>query len=191
MSGLLDSIGVVHETDADLEALQRLIDDSFASAGSHLLSIFDERRRLTAAQLSERLVGVCVLNLATVTAAGEPRVGPVDGHFHRGRWYFGSSHDSVRFRHLRARPAVSAAHTVGEELAVIVHGMAVEIDVMLPEHAGLLEQLKETYGRSRSFVEYLAEHAGGDWDAWFSGGAYARIDAAKMFTFASGGPDTA
>ncbi|MGZ4208255.1 MAG: pyridoxamine 5'-phosphate oxidase family protein [Actinomycetota bacterium] len=190
VSGLLDSIGVVFETDADLAALQRLIDDSFGSAGSHLLSIFDEQRRLSAAQLSELLVGVRVLNLATVTATGEPRVAPVDGHFHRGRWYFGSSDDSARFRHLRVRPAVSAAHTIGERLAVIVHGTAVEIDVMSPDHAGLLAQLKETYGKDPAFTDYLAEHHGGDWDGWFSGVAYARIDAKKMFTFASGRADT-
>ena len=176
----------MNETPEDLVELQGLLDRSFARAGSHLLSIFDAERRLDAAQLSEILVGVRVLNLATVTASGEPRVGPVDGHFHRGRFYFGSSPDSVRFRHIRARPAVSAAHTIGEQLAVIVHGRATLLDISSPEQAGLRAQLMETYGTNPAFTDYLAEHLGGDWDAWFKDAAFARIDAEKMFTFSSG-----
>src|SRR6266516_5574632 len=97
------------ETAEDLSELQGLLDRSFARAGSHLLSIFDPGRRLNAVQVGEILTGVRILNLATVTASGEPRIGPVDGHFHRGRFYFGSSPDSVRFKHIRTRPAVSAA----------------------------------------------------------------------------------
>lgn len=177
----------MHETAEDLAELQRLLDRSFANAGRHLLSIFDPSRRLNAEQLSEILTDVRVLNLATVTAKGEPRVGPVDGHFHRGRWYFGSSPKSFRFKHIRARPAVSAAHTVGEELAVIAHGTATMIDAMSPEHAGLRAQLKETYGKSRSFTDYLEGHEM-DWDDWFGGGVYARIDTEKMFTFRSSSP---
>jgi nitroimidazol reductase NimA-like FMN-containing flavoprotein (pyridoxamine 5'-phosphate oxidase superfamily) len=176
----------MNETPEDLVELQGLLDKSFARAGSNLLSIFNAERRLNAAQLSEILVGVRVLNLATVTAKGEPRVGPVDGHFHRGRYYFGSSPESVRFRHIRARPAVSAAHTIGEQLAVIVHGQARLIDMSSPEQAGLRAQLMETYGADPAFTDYLAEHLGGDWEAWFNGASFARIDAEKMFTFSSG-----
>jgi hypothetical protein len=176
----------MYETAEDLAELQGLLDRSFARAGSHLLSIFDAERRLNAVQLSEILVGVRALNLATVTAAGEPRVGPVDGHFHRGQFYFGSSPDSVRFRHIRARPAVSAAYTIGEQLAVIVHGQATLLDMSSPEHAGLRAQLIETYGKDPAFTDYLAEHHGGDWGGWFDGALYARIDAEKMFTFSSG-----
>jgi hypothetical protein len=67
------------ESDADLEALQHLIDASYARAGSHLLSIHEPARRLSAVQVAERLHGVCLLALATVTADGRPIVGPVDG----------------------------------------------------------------------------------------------------------------
>ena len=177
----------MHETPDDLAKLQGLLDRSFARAGSHLLSIFDPSRRLDAAQLSEILSGVRVLNLATVTAKGEPRVGPVDGHFHRGRFYFGSSPESFRFKHIRARPAVSAAHTIGEELAVIVHGIATIIDVMSPDEEAFRAQLMETYGRDPAFTGYLKKH-GMDWDDWFGGALYARIDAEKMFTFHSSSP---
>jgi general stress protein 26 len=175
----------MHETPEDLTELQRLLDRSFANAGAHLLSIFDPTRRMDAGQLSETLAGMRLLTLATVTAKGEPRVGPVDGHFHRGRFYFGSSQDSFRFKHIRARPPVSAAHTVGEQLAVIVHGTAHIIDVLSDEHSSFREQLRETYGRDPAFTGYLEKHEM-DWDDWFSGALYARIDAEKMFTFRSG-----
>ena len=129
----------MHETPEDLAALQKLIDDSYASAGEHLLSIHTPERRLSAERLAEMLTGVRVLALATVSAKGEPIAGPVDGLFFRGRFFFGSSPESVRFKHLRARPAVSAVHTVGEELAVTVHGTTREIDVRSPENEGYLD----------------------------------------------------
>ena len=161
----------MHETPEDLASLQRLLDESYANAGAHLLSIHTPDRRLTASRVCELLTGVRVLSLATVTAKGEPRVGPVDGLFYRGRFWFGSAENSFRFRHLRARPAVSAAHTVGEELAVVVHGTAREIDVEAPDHHG--------------FREYLLEVYGPQWETWWPDEKppYAVIEASKMFTF--------
>jgi hypothetical protein len=157
----------MHETDAELAALQRLLDDSHRHAGAHLRSIFRDDRRLTASRVAELLPGVQILSLATVTADCRPLVGPVDGLFFRGHFHFGSSEESVRFRHLRARPQVSAAHVRGEELAVIVHGTAVEIDVGAPEHSGFRDYLVEVYGEG--------------WTDWGSGAPYARIDATRMF----------
>ena len=83
-----------------------------------------------------RLPGVQVLNLATVSRSCAPRVAPVDGLFYRGRFWFGSVAASVRFTHLRERPQVSASHTRGEELAVIVHGTTALIEAGDPAHAG-------------------------------------------------------
>jgi uncharacterized pyridoxamine 5'-phosphate oxidase family protein len=176
----------MRETAGDLEWLQGLLDESVARAGEHLLSIFTEDRRIPARELASILTGVQVLNVATVTASGEPRIAPVDGHFHRGKLYFGSSPTSVRFRHLRARAAVSASHTRGEELAVVVHGTAALVDVLDPEHEGLLAQLTETYGARADFVEYLERNVGGDWTRWWQGVQYARIDPRAMFTFRMG-----
>lgn len=39
--------GAVHETEADLAALQDLIDRSYAVAGPHLLAIHTRERRLS------------------------------------------------------------------------------------------------------------------------------------------------
>src|SRR3954469_4956129 len=118
----------MHETSADLEALQELIDRSYAQAGAHLQRIHTPERRRAAEQVSERLQGMVLLTLATVTRDGRPLTGPVDGIFYRGAFHFGSSPDSVRFRHIRARPQVSATHLPGEHLAVSVHGRAGLVD---------------------------------------------------------------
>jgi uncharacterized pyridoxamine 5'-phosphate oxidase family protein len=159
----------VHESDDDIRELQRLLDESHAGAGEHLRSIFSEERRVPAAELPELLPGVQVLHLATVTAKCEPRVAPVDGLFFRGRFWFGSSERSLRFRNIRARPQVSATATKGEEFAVVVHGSAHEVDLEAPEN--------------RPFRDHLAEVYGTDWETWGSESPYARIDPARMFTF--------
>lgn len=136
----------MHEARADLLALQRLLDDSYARAGSHLRSIQTPARRLSAARLCELLQSVCVLDLATVNRAGEPRVAPIDGVFFRGRFIVGTPADSLRLRHLRRNPAVSAAHTRGEELTVLVHGTAVEVDCASPDESPLRDCFREVYG---------------------------------------------
>jgi nitroimidazol reductase NimA-like FMN-containing flavoprotein (pyridoxamine 5'-phosphate oxidase superfamily) len=164
----------VHESDADLAALQELIDRSYAAAGSHLLSIHTADRRLSAELVARRLSGMCLLALATVTADARPLVGPVDGVFYRGAFHFGSAPDSLRFRHIRARPQVSATHLPGEKLAVTVHGRAVPIDIQSDESAGFRETLLELY----------VPRYGEDWVEFLdSGPVYARIEAERMFAF--------
>jgi nitroimidazol reductase NimA-like FMN-containing flavoprotein (pyridoxamine 5'-phosphate oxidase superfamily) len=164
----------MHESPADLAALQGLLDSSYASAGAHLLSIHTRERRLSAGEVVQRLTGMCLLALATVTADCRPVVGPVDGVFYRGAFYFGSSPDAIRFRHIRARPQVSATHLPGEDLAVTVHGRAVPIDVAGEQNAGFRQALLEIY----------VPRYGPQWEEFLdSGPVYARIDADRMFTF--------
>ncbi|HSO95865.1 MAG TPA: pyridoxamine 5'-phosphate oxidase family protein [Acidimicrobiia bacterium] len=164
----------MRETRADVEALQRLLDESHAHGGAHLQSIFTPDRRLDAVALCELMVGVQILNLATVTASGQPRVGPVDGVFYRARFYFGSAPHSVRMRHIRARPAVSAAHTRGEELAVIVHGSAHPIDLAAADERGFRDTLLATY----------VPRYGPEWEQWVENNAvYARIEPERLYTF--------
>jgi hypothetical protein len=164
----------VHESPADIEALQVLLDRSYAAAGEHLLRIHTPERRLSAEQVAERLTGMCLLALATVTADGRPIVGPVDGIFYRGAFHFGSSPDSIRFRHIRSRPHVSATHLPGEDLAVTVHGRAVPVDVGSEADAGFRQALLEIY----------VPRYGPEWERFLdSGPVYARIEAERMFTF--------
>jgi nitroimidazol reductase NimA-like FMN-containing flavoprotein (pyridoxamine 5'-phosphate oxidase superfamily) len=167
----------MHETDADLAALQDLLDRSYADAGTHLLRIHAPERRMTAAQVADRLQGMVLLALATVTADGRPIVGPVDGVFYRGAFHFGSAPDSIRFRHLDVRPHVSATHLPGEELSVTVHGRAVPVDIKDPDNAGFRQALLDIY----------VPRYGADWEHTFldAGPRYARIDADKMFTYSA------
>ena len=164
----------MHETPDDLAALQEIIDRSYAHAGPHLLRVSTPERRLNAEQVAERLTGMRLLALATVTADGRPIVGPVDGIFFRGAFHFGSAPDSVRVRHIRVRPQVSATHLPGEELAVTVHGRAVPVDIHGAEGAGLRQALLDIY----------VPRYGAQWEEFLdSGPVYARIDAERLFTF--------
>src|SRR5262245_54746570 len=164
----------MHETPEDLERLQRILDDSYTSAGEHLREVISPERRLDAAALAGRLDGMKLLVLATVTADGRPIAGPVDGIFYRGSFHFGSSPESVRFRHIRRRPAVSATHLDGEEFSVTVHGTATEIDLRSPEHAGF----------RRALLDIYVPRYGEGWEQFIdSGPVYARIDATRIFTF--------
>jgi hypothetical protein len=164
----------VHETAEDLDRLQALLDRSYAAAGAHLSRIHTPERRVGAERLAARLEGMSLLVLATVTADGRPILGPVDGIFLRGEFYFGSAPDSVRFRHIAKRPHVSATHLPGEEFAVTVHGHAVRVDHKAAEGAELRQTLLDIY----------VPRYGAEWVEFLDGGpVYARIEADKMFTF--------
>jgi hypothetical protein len=165
----------MHETRDDLDALQAVLDASYARAGAHLLSIHRPERRMTAQQMAERLTGMCLLSLATITGDGRPVIGAVDGIFYRGAFHFGSAPDSVRFAHIRRRPAVSAMHLPAESLAVTVHGRAVELgDLHAPEHAGFRQSLLDIY----------TPRYGAEWEAFLdSGPVYARIEPERVFAF--------
>ena len=160
----------MYETDEDRQTLQHLLDTSYARAGVHLRSIWGSETRLDADAVSEELAGVQILDLATVTQRGEPRVAPVDGLFFRGHFWFGSAENSARFRNIRANPAVSGVVTRGlETFLIIVHGRAVEIDPRGPGAEG--------------FADYPRELYDFDWDAAHPTAPYARIEAATMLAF--------
>lgn len=164
----------MRETAEDLARLQELLDASYGSAGPHLLRIHTPERRLDAAGVAEKLTGMRLLALATVSSAGAPVVGPVDGIFLRGAFHFGSSPDSVRARHIAARPEVSATHLPGEELAVTVHGRAQPVDHNAPEGAELRQTLLDIY----------VPRYGESWAEMLDGGAvYWRLEARRMFAF--------
>ena len=164
----------MHETADDLARLQVLLDRSYELAGRHLRSVITPERRLSAADLVDRLHGMCLLVLATVTRDGRPMAGPVDGIFYRGAWHFGSAPDSRRIAHIRHDPEVSASHVPSEELSVTVHGRATLIDVSSAEQAGF----------RRTLLDIYVPRYGPDWEAFLDNGpVYARIDAERMFTF--------
>jgi general stress protein 26 len=164
------------ETPEEVDHLQQILDRSAAGAGEHLRGIITDERRLTAPQLIERLAGMRLLVVATVTADGRPLAGPVDGYFLHGTFWFSSARNSVRMRHLAARPAVSATHLPGEELAVTVHGRAELLD--LREAAG--GELRQ------AMLDWYLPRQGPEFEKWLDAldAVAARIEPAKMFTFA-------
>jgi hypothetical protein len=169
----------MHERPEDLVDLQAVIDASYAQAGAHLAAIHEPERRLDAAAVAAELTGMRLLVLATSTRDGRPITGPVDGIFYRGLFHFGSSPDSVRFRHIRERSDVSATHLPGEHLAVTVHGTAELLDVNAPEHAELRDTILGIY----------VPRYGESWAEMLDGGAaYARIRPRRMLTFSMPDP---
>ncbi len=158
----------MRESPEEVRELQALLDRSYAGAGEHLLSIHTDNWRVSAAELVELLTGMVVLNLATVNSRCEPLVGPVDGQFYGGKFYFGSSPDSLRAKHIKRNPNVSVAHTRGEELAVVAHGVARDVD--RAQSAGYREVLEEIYG-SEGFEEF--------WES--EGPVYWYLEPRKMF----------
>jgi len=151
------------------------MDRSASGAGPHLASIATDERRLDAAALCARLDGMRLLALATSTRDGRPLVGPVDGYFLHGAFYFSSGRDSVRMRHLAARPAVSATYLPGEELAVTVHGTAELFELMDPARGEL----------ARAMLDHYLPLQGPAFEEWMrsADGLGARIEADKLFTF--------
>lgn len=159
----------MHETGSEVRRLQSLLDESYALAGRHIKTIHTPERRLSAEAVCAELTGVCVLDLATVNSEGRPFVSPVDGLFLGGQFWFGSADSSLRFRHIRGNPHVSAAHTRGEELSILIHGIAHEIDSSTGEHERLHDYCREIYGDG--------------FDSWGYWGKapYAWIEPARMF----------
>ena len=167
------------ETPDEIDRLQELLNRSAAGAGPHLRGIITGERRLSAVRLCQMLPGLRLLVVATVTADGRPLAGPVDGYFLHGSFYFSSGRDSVRVRHLAVRPAVSATHIPGEELAVTVHGRAELFDLRDPDRGELRQAM----------LDHYLPRQGPEFETWLDGADAigARIDADKMFTFSSTG----
>jgi general stress protein 26 len=157
------------ETAAERTELQNLLDRSFERASQHLRSIMTPPRRLTAARLVAEIPSPAVLNIATVTASGEPRISAVDGHFFSGHWYFTTDATSPKARQLQARQAISASYTPRDGYGVFCHGRA-DVVPAGPERQMIVDHFVETYGQAP--------------EEWGVGILYARIDADWMVGFA-------
>lgn len=163
------------ETPEELDRLQALLTASMTGAGPHLRDIIDAERRLDAHRLTERLQGMRLLVLATVTADGRPLTAPVDGYFLHGAFWFSLGTDAVRPRHLARRPQVSATHLPGESFAVTAHGRAETFPFRSEDCADLRQAMLDHYlpVQGPAFAGWMDEvQAVG-----------ARIAAEKLFTF--------
>ena len=130
----------MQETAAELERLQRRLDESMEVAGDHLAKIFDEDHRPSAAAVCERLDGILEVDLACVTRDGAPLVAPIDAFFFRGDLWVGVPGPSVRARLLRREPRVSASYN-HDGFALIVHGTLEPPDDRGPAFDALMREL--------------------------------------------------
>jgi hypothetical protein len=146
MSEVAARVDRMRETPDEIAALQDLIDRSFDTASAHLRGIMEPQRRLTAEQLVADVPSPAVLNVATVTRSGEPRLSALDGHFLHGRWHFTTAGDSPKAVHLRARPAVSASYTPRDGYGIFCHGRATLLAG--DERQQLIEHCTRVYGQS-------------------------------------------
>lgn len=162
------NVSTMRETPDELAALQQLIDASFATASEHLRGIMEPKRRLTAERIVADVPSPAVLNLATVTRRGEPRLSAVDGHFLHGHWYFTTAGDSPKARQIAARPAVSASYTPRDGYGIFCHGDATMVEG--DERQMLIDHCTKVYGRSP--------------ETFGEGIAYVRIEPAWLVGFA-------
>jgi uncharacterized pyridoxamine 5'-phosphate oxidase family protein len=161
----------MNETPGQIAELQALLDRSIAGPSRHLTSIVEPgRRTLSAERLIEAVRGICVLNVATTTARGEPRLSAVDGHFISGHWYFSTAADALKTRHLRVRPALSVGYTPRDGFGVWAHGHAVFLEPGSVEWRMLDDHLRLMYGQSP--------------EEWAGEVVYLRVDADWMIGFA-------
>jgi hypothetical protein len=145
----------VYETADELARLQRLIDMSMAGASEQLRSIAHERRRLSAAEVTEILQGPAQMAVATVTVNGEPRVSPLDVLVMHGRFYFCTSGRAAKVAHLRQRPAISLTYIDSDIVGVTVHGQATLHEWGAPRFAELDQEFLAVYGGTPSTEEEL------------------------------------
>jgi Pyridoxamine 5'-phosphate oxidase len=173
VTGALGHAFRVFETSDELSTLDSLLAASFERAGEHLVGIISPDRRLSATDLTRYLVGVRHLVVATVTANGEPRCSAVDGLFLHGQFWFSTSAQSIKAGHLARRTALSAAHVIGDDVGVFVHGRARVVTGGPGEADELRHYWTEVYGASPE-----------DWVATPLDARYVAIEASSMYSYA-------
>src|SRR5262245_44114407 len=154
------------ETEAEVTELQELLDAAYAQSTEHLRNIITGPRRLSAEELVRVLTGMCTLNLATVTARGEPRISAVDGHLLHGRWVFTTSGSAAKAKQLKKRPAASISYVDGERIGVFSHG---NVEFLTPEHPDFAE-----------IEEHMVAHYGNSPSSWGDDIVYLRLQPTWM-----------
>lgn len=166
------------ESPDELAALQSLLDRSIATAGPHLREIFTDEVLMSAGEVVARMRGMQLLTVATVSRAGRPIAGAVDGYLLHGELWFSSGARAVRTAQLRRNPAVSATWLPDETTQLIAHG-EVEIMPFGDERAAPMRQ---------AMIDHYVPVEGPDWARYIDeliddGSVTFRIAARKAFAY--------
>ena len=160
----------MRETVEELSALQTLIDLSHARAQPHMRGIIHPGKySLSATQVVRLTEGLKTIAVAALAPNGDPLLGPMDGWFLHGKFFFSSGGDAVRIRGLRKRPRASVSYFEAERFAITAHGHA---ELMFKGHAavGEIDAIFRTHYGSSAFD-------------WSDDGVYVRLDADRFYTY--------
>ena len=171
------SVAGVRETADELVELQGRLDDALARGGEHLRDTLPPDWSPPALEVCDRLQGMCLATLSTVTSDGRPIGAPVDGFFVHGRWWFGTAHSAVRLRHIARSPWVSITHVPSEQFALTVHGTAALVDLTDPSdsrHADVREVMLDFY---------VPRHGEAFADNFTGAAQYVRVDPVRVIAY--------
>jgi Pyridoxamine 5'-phosphate oxidase len=172
----------MREDSADLRRLQRLVDQSIENASPYLREAYRlPAHSLSAGQLARYLEGAVPVAVGTVSSKAEPKVVPVDSIFFRGRFFIPTFTNSLRVRHLRRNHAISLAHYIGEDVAIIVHG-----------HAGFVEPPEPFFTELDQVYASFNGQGAADWcrerPSW-GNGIYIEVAADRLISYVSSPED--
>jgi len=160
----------VRESPEEIRGLQALIDRSHARTRPHMRGIIHPGKySLSAGQVVNLLGGMRTIAVAAPAPNGDPLVGPMDGWFLHGKFFFSSSDDAIRIRGLRRRPRASIAYFEGERFLLNAHGHA---ELMYAGHPDVGE-----------IDAIFRDHYGSSAFDWSGRGVYVRLDADRFFTY--------
>ena len=132
----------------DLQALQKLIDRSAASAGPAAAdSLAYPARQMSAAEFVEFWQSVRLVAMATVGESGGPHIAPVHARLDGTRLYLVIYDNTLRRRDIAANPRVAFTTWRVDGAAAIVYGVAREV-------AGSLRPARAAQsGKARQVIE--------------------------------------
>ena len=124
----------MRETAEEVQRLQALMDATNARANAHMAAIVKPERQLNAAQMVKYLQGLEHVAFGTVNAQWRAARGAARRALCPRPLHAQYRARMARWRNLERNPACSAAHYVGDDVAVVVNGHVDELTRDHPDH---------------------------------------------------------
>jgi general stress protein 26 len=137
----------LYETDAELDALDDVVEKSRTKSADHLGSLFGQGEWISGRQIASHLQGLGNVALATVNAAKKPRVAPMEAILFHGKFYVALQKESNRVRQLTRNPTASLTYTRDDDLLIIVNGSTNFVQIGDSTYSELDTEWKKKYGR--------------------------------------------